>query len=649
MSQPAFDFGDDDLDDGANPTYTVGELAEAINSSFQRSFGDGIWVRGEITGWSDRGNHAYFSLADDSRRRAQRRRHQRPVLRAGPHAAATDAAEASAAPRRRHEGARVRLPRLLRAHRSRRPEDDRHRPEVHARRHRPVARRGRASPGRRRVCSTRTGRRPLSPVPLRIGVVTSVGTAAWHDFRHELESSGLGFQLSVVDVRVQGEFAVRRWSPPRIGTLAPRSRPRRDRRHPGRRREERTRRVRRRGDRPHDRRAARCRCSPGSGHEVDRSVADEVAHTALKTPTACAGALIDRVAAYRAATEDGVVGDPCDEPASTLATSTNELSDHGPSHRPPHPCRGRTRRRTAGDARRPPRAGRPGRARQRHTAPRHRLHGLARALANGARARVRSSRRASPPGSPPSTPPSSSPEAGRSPVAATAPSSARSTTWRSATSSPPLVIDGSIRSTVRTKSPDRRRPSPRIDPCRTTPHRQPLSPATPPRSRELDSILPRARGHRRRRRPSRRAGRAGGRVDPALPHEDLDRAAPHRAGHRRPRRRRGRRRRPTRPRRDGRVSAGRQYPAVTMPRTPPPTLRRHRGPGRHQARRPARHRARALGRARRRPGAPDRRDRPPRARPAASGSDRRSATGATSAPAAATTTRSTSMPVPHSS
>ena len=66
MSQPAFDFGDDELDDGANPTYTVGELAEAINSSIQRSFGDGIWVRGEITGWSDRGNHAYFSLADDS-------------------------------------------------------------------------------------------------------------------------------------------------------------------------------------------------------------------------------------------------------------------------------------------------------------------------------------------------------------------------------------------------------------------------------------------------------------------------------------------------------------------------------------------------------------------------------------------------------
>ena len=41
----------------------------------------------------------------------------------------------------------------------------------------------------------------------------------------------------------------------------------------------------------------------GLGHEIDRSVADEVAHTALKTPTACAGALIDAVHAYQVATE----------------------------------------------------------------------------------------------------------------------------------------------------------------------------------------------------------------------------------------------------------------------------------------------------------------------------------------------------------
>ena len=41
----------------------------------------------------------------------------------------------------------------------------------------------------------------------------------------------------------------------------------------------------------------------GLGHEIDRSIADEVAHTALKTPTACAGALVERVAAYTVDTE----------------------------------------------------------------------------------------------------------------------------------------------------------------------------------------------------------------------------------------------------------------------------------------------------------------------------------------------------------
>ncbi len=39
----------------------------------------------------------------------------------------------------------------------------------------------------------------------------------------------------------------------------------------------------------------------GLGHEVDRSVADHVAHTAYKTPTACAAALVDRVRQYTAA------------------------------------------------------------------------------------------------------------------------------------------------------------------------------------------------------------------------------------------------------------------------------------------------------------------------------------------------------------
>ena len=66
MSQPAFDFGDDELDDATNPTYSVGELGEAINDALRRGFSDGVWVRGEISGWSDRGQHAYFTLVDDA-------------------------------------------------------------------------------------------------------------------------------------------------------------------------------------------------------------------------------------------------------------------------------------------------------------------------------------------------------------------------------------------------------------------------------------------------------------------------------------------------------------------------------------------------------------------------------------------------------
>ena len=63
----------------------------------------------------------------------------------------------------------------------------------------------------------------------------------------------------------------------------------------------------------------------GLGHEVDRSVADEVAHTALKTPTACAGALIERVRQYRAGTE-AAWSAIRRQSVTSLGTATNELS-----------------------------------------------------------------------------------------------------------------------------------------------------------------------------------------------------------------------------------------------------------------------------------------------------------------------------------
>ena len=51
-------------------------------------------------------------------------------------------------------------------------------------------------------------RRRLSAAPLRVGVVTSLQGAAWAYFLHEIERSALAFQLRVIDVRVQGEWAV---------------------------------------------------------------------------------------------------------------------------------------------------------------------------------------------------------------------------------------------------------------------------------------------------------------------------------------------------------------------------------------------------------------------------------------------------------
>jgi exodeoxyribonuclease VII large subunit len=143
--------------------------------------------------------------------------------------------------------------------------------------------------------------RPLSPIPLRVGVVASVGSAAWHDFRDEIERSGYGFHLVVCDTRVQGEWAVPMVAAS-IRTLA--RRPDLDCvvviRGGGARNELAT----------FDAEpialaiaTSRLPVLTGLGHEVDRSVADEVAHLALKTPTACAGALVDAVHDYGLAAE----------------------------------------------------------------------------------------------------------------------------------------------------------------------------------------------------------------------------------------------------------------------------------------------------------------------------------------------------------
>ena len=162
------------------------------------------------------------------------------------------------------------------------------------------------------------------PSRCRVGVVASVGTAAWHDFHDELRRSALGFALTVIDTRVQGEFAEEMVAAAVI-TLS--------------RRTDLDAVVVIRGGGARnelavfdaERIARAIASSPvpvltGLGHEVDRSVADEVAHTMLKTPTACAGELIARAARYCADTEATFVS-IVRESHHALNGATSDLSE----------------------------------------------------------------------------------------------------------------------------------------------------------------------------------------------------------------------------------------------------------------------------------------------------------------------------------
>lgn len=138
-------------------------------------------------------------------------------------------------------------------------------------------------------------------VPLNIAIVTSVGSAAHADTMHELTESGIGFNISVIDSRVQGDDAVKslvvglqtadslddvdvillvRGGGSRTDLLAFDA-------------EEVATAI------------ATCRrpVFTGIGHEIDTSIADEVACRAFKTPTACAAHVVELTRGFVDATE----------------------------------------------------------------------------------------------------------------------------------------------------------------------------------------------------------------------------------------------------------------------------------------------------------------------------------------------------------
>jgi exodeoxyribonuclease VII large subunit len=296
MDQGAFDLGDAGHD---AVTYSVAELGDLINGTLRRTFGEGVWVRGEIKGWNkSAAGHIYFDLVEsDGRSKAvlsvvffagaqhrPRERFRRAGLKLG-------------------EGLRVRIFGTLDFHGGS--------GKLSLRMTDIDARYTLGDLALRRAALVQSlvarglydanRRHELAPAPLRVGVVTSVGTAAWHDFHDELVRSEIGFRLVIADVRVQGDGAPRAVSGA-IHRLAQRS----DLdvivviRGGGARNELAT--------FDHELVAESIATCPlpvftGIGHEVDRSVADEVAHTCVKTPTACAAALVVAVRSFRQRTE----------------------------------------------------------------------------------------------------------------------------------------------------------------------------------------------------------------------------------------------------------------------------------------------------------------------------------------------------------
>jgi exodeoxyribonuclease VII large subunit len=293
MEQPSFGFTEHE---GAEevPTYTVVELNSLVRDTLRRAHAAEVWVRGEVQNLiRSNAGHTYFTLVEKAGAgdRVQGRlevalfrddaRDVRRALKDVPGAELGNDVEV------RIRGRVTVYPPTGRFQLVMSGID-------------PVFTVGGIAASRERILRALAAdglleanrARPLAPVPLRIGLITSSGSAAYHDFVDELRRAPYAWQVVVVDVRVQGAAASRRikWA---LGELAQLDLDAV---------------VLARGggsradlaafDSDLVARAIAAMEVPvftGVGHEIDRSVADEVAHTSCKTPTACAQVLVRQV------------------------------------------------------------------------------------------------------------------------------------------------------------------------------------------------------------------------------------------------------------------------------------------------------------------------------------------------------------------
>lgn len=289
-------FDDPDVGTVPDPTFSVGELADAIGHAVRASFRDEVWVRGEIHDLSrPASGHVYLTLVEE--RPDGGRASLSVMLSAANKVAVNRALTRAGGGVRMVDGTEVRIRGRLDWY------SPRGQLQLRMTAIDPAYTLGQLEVARAELLArlegegllARNGALAMARVPLRIGLVTSRGSAAEADFLDELTGSGLSFHVLAVDVRVQGLGAPRHVASG-IASLAARAC-------------EVIAVVRGGGARTDlacfdDERVARAiALSPvpvitGIGHETDRSVADDVAHTSAKTPTAAAQLLVERVGSF---------------------------------------------------------------------------------------------------------------------------------------------------------------------------------------------------------------------------------------------------------------------------------------------------------------------------------------------------------------
>jgi exodeoxyribonuclease VII large subunit len=279
------------------PTWSVTELHQAIASLLDHVFGEDLWIEGEMRNLSrSRRGHAYFDLVDAGEQELPQRPTLAVTLFDRERQAVNRFLKEQGDPVRMVDGLRVRVRGRLTTYPARSTL------QLRMTGIDPAFTLGLLGQERERLLAAlsadglldRNSGLVMTGLPLRVAVVTSIGSAAHADALDELRRSGFGFHVTVVDARTQGldaerslVAALRAAESTGVDVVA----------------------LVRGGGARSDLAAfdseAVCRAIAdlsvpvitGIGHETDRTVADEVAHTAHKTPTACAAALVVSVAA----------------------------------------------------------------------------------------------------------------------------------------------------------------------------------------------------------------------------------------------------------------------------------------------------------------------------------------------------------------